>query len=213
LLRPFAPKQPAYDNRHPKVMSTQFKFFESSEPEGLRYLREVINAKEEQELVQQVSALPFREFEFHGFLGKRRIVSFGWKYDYSGGGLQKADDIPEFLFELRARAAAFANLNGEDFQHALVTEYQPGAGIGWHRDKPQFGDVVGISLLAPCVLRFRRKLHSDAKGSRRQWERMNVSIERRSAYHLSGPARWEWYHSILRVDSLRYAITFRNVQA
>ena len=160
---------------------------------------------------------------------------------YSGRGLRKADDIPEFLLELRARAASFANLNAEAFQHVLVTEYGPGAGIGWHRDKAVFGEVVGISLLAPCVLRFRRKLNGsrgnervpskqpvNVKGNpetvkskvklegvnpRANWERVNVNVEPRSAYHLSGPARSEWYHSILRVDALRYAITFRIVNA
>lgn len=208
-------------------------------PEGFRYRPSVIGSKEEDALVARLRDLPFREFEFHGFLGKRRVVSFGWQYDYSERGLQKANEIPEFLLELRALAASFANLNVEDFQQVLVTEYGPGAGIGWHRDKPEFGEVVGISLLAPCVLRFRRKLNVDIDSEREQsmqqlkmrlnpelvkskrdskgvnlkarWERVNVHVEPRSAYHLSGQARLSWYHSILRVDALRYAITFRNV--
>jgi alkylated DNA repair dioxygenase AlkB len=202
---------------------TQFNFFDGNSLDGFRYQPSLINPKEEDELVQQVRELPFREFEFHGFLGKRRIVSFGWKYDYSGRALRKADDIPEFLLELRARAAAFAGMSSDAFQHVLVTEYPPLSGIGWHRDKAEFGDVVGVSLLAPCVLRFRRKLNADSTqqggGSANKtvrfhsnWERLNIKVEPRSTYHLSGPARWEWYHSILRVDSLRYAITFRNVK-
>ncbi|HYO90767.1 MAG TPA: alpha-ketoglutarate-dependent dioxygenase AlkB, partial [Pyrinomonadaceae bacterium] len=96
-------------------------------------------------------------------------------------------------------------LGPEELQHVLVTEYGPGAGIGWHRDKAVFGEVVGISLLSPCVLRFRRAI------AKKKWERVNLSAEPRSAYHLSGPARYEWEHSILRVDALRYSITFRNV--
>ena len=108
--------------------------------------------------MSRVREFPFREFEFHGYLGKRRVVSFGWQYDFSGTGLQKAEDIPEFLLPLRASAALFAGMEPEAFQHVLVTEYGPGAGIGWHRDKSVFGEVVGISLLAPCVLRFRKKL-------------------------------------------------------
>lgn len=188
---------------------TQFNFFDSF-PEGLSYRPALISEKEESELLMRVSKLSFREFEFHGFLGKRRVVSFGWKYDYSGRALQKADPVPGFLFDLRARAGEFAGIEGEAFQHALVTEYRPGSGIGWHRDKPEFGDVVGISLLSPCLLRFRRKL-SEVE-SRKNWERINVNVEPRSAYHLSGPARWEWYHSILRVDALRYAITFRSIK-
>ena len=191
-------------------MATQINFFENV-PGGLSYRPELIVQKEESELVTHVSKLPFREFEFHGFLGKRRVVSFGWKYDYSGRALQKADPLPRFLFDLRARAAEFADLDTDAFEQALVTEYRPGSGIGWHRDKPEFGDVVGISLLSPCLLRFRRKIGQ--VNSRSNWERINVNVEPRSAYHLTGPARWEWYHSILRVDALRYAITFRSVKS
>ena len=191
-------------------MSLQFNFFEGAGKqkhpvlEGFHYRPELIDEAEENALLARVRELPFREFEFHGYLGKRRIVSFGFHYDFSGQRLRKADDIPDFLLPARARAAQFAGLAPEVFQHALVTEYGPGTGIGWHRDKAVFGEVVGISLLAPCVLRFRRKL--DGK-----WERANVEVEPRSAYLLIGPARSEWQHSILRVDSLRYSITFRKL--
>jgi alkylated DNA repair dioxygenase AlkB len=149
--------------------------------------------------------LPFRDFEFHGYTGKRRVVSFGWHYDFTGRRLQKADDIPDYLLALRDKAATFVGMKPEELQHALVIEYGPGAGIGWHRDKAVFGEVVGISLLSSCVLRFRRKV------SEKKWERVNLLAEPRSAYHLKGLARYEWEHSILRVDSLRYSITFRNV--
>jgi alkylated DNA repair dioxygenase AlkB len=118
--------------------------------------------------------------------------------------LRKAGEIPEFLLGLRSQAASFARVNADAFQHVLVTEYGPGAGIGWHRDKAVFGHVVGVSLLAPCVLRFRRKVNS-------RWDRVNVLAEPGSAYHLNGPARSEWEHSILRVDELRYSITFRTL--
>ena len=96
-------------------------------------------------------ALRFKEFEFHGFLGKRRTVSFGWHYDFNGGGLKQAGELPQFLLPLRKRAAEFASLEPSALEHVLLTEYRPGAGIGWHRDRPQFGDVIGISLLAPCT--------------------------------------------------------------
>ncbi len=88
----------------------------------------------------------------------------------------------------------------------LVTEYGPGAGIGWHRDKAVFGRVVGISLLSPCVFRMRRSV------AKRKWERVNLMVEPRSAYLLSGPARYEWEHSIPQTDALRYSITFRNLR-
>jgi len=191
----------------------QFSFFDKQRgkqasvpniPEGFSYKPELIGPADEQRLVSDLSKLPFRDFEFHGYLGKRRVVSFGWKYDFTGPGLQKADDIPEFLLELRVHAASFARLKPEALQHVLVTEYAPGAGIGWHRDKNVFGDVIGISLLAPCVLRFRRKVDG-------AWERAKMTAEPRSAYLLTGPARHVWQHSIPRVDALRYSITFRNV--
>lgn len=175
-------------------------------PEGLLYEPALISRTDETVLVEHVRELPFREFEFHGYLGKRRVVSFGWKYDFSSQRLQKADEIPDYLLSLRALAALFAQQEPEAFQQVLVSEYADGAGIGWHRDKAVFGQVVGISLLAPCTLRFRRKVSGN-------WERANLHAEPRSAYHLSGPARSEWEHSIARVDTLRYSITFRSMAA
>jgi len=172
--------------------------------EGFSYRPEFISASDERALLKHFTKLPFREFEFHGFTGKRRVVSFGWRYDYSQRGIQKAADIPEFLFSLRSAAATFGAVEPEAFEQVLVSEYGPGAGIGWHRDKPEFGEVVGVSLLAPCTLRFRRRLGE-------KWERVNVSAEPCSAYHLTGPARADWQHSILQVDELRYSITFRTM--
>ena len=203
-------------------MKLQFQLFDSvtgeqelKPLEGFRYRQEIISPTEEATLLAHVRELPFREFEFHGYTGKRRVVSFGWQYDYSGRELRKADEIPEFLLGLRECAASFAHLQPSALQQALVTEYQQGAGIGWHRDKPEFGEVVGISLLSSCVLRFRRKLNGDFTDSHKrskQWERVNVLAESRSAYHLRGAARSVWQHSILRVDALRYAITFRSLR-
>ena len=172
-------------------------------PKGFRYEPDFLSADEERELVARVQSLPFKGFEFHGFVGNRRVVSFGWKYDFGERQLQKADDMPPFLLPLRQRAAAFAGLEPSAFQHALVIEYSPGAGIGWHRDKAVFDEVVGISLVSPCRFRFRRK-----QGDR--WERASLITEPRSAYLLAGPSRTEWEHSIPAVDRLRYSITFRN---
>src|SRR4051812_21090249 len=201
--------------------------------EGMRYREQLIAPAEEKALIARVRELPFKEFEFHGHKGKRRTVSFGWQYEFSGrGALKKANDIPEFILPLRAIAAKFAQIEPETLQHVLVVEYGPGAGIGWHRDKPVFGEVIGVSLLAPCVLRFRweasiesrRALSSGSEADRvtggyaqstetkAKWKRMNLLLKPRSAYHLKGPARFEWQHSILRVDQLRYSITFRNLR-
>jgi alkylated DNA repair dioxygenase AlkB len=202
-------------------ITMQYKFFDSGDNEdalkrleGLRYQQELIQPADEDALVKHLQELPFQAFDFHGFKGKRRVVSFGWRYDYSGSQLRKADEIPGFLLPLRTRVASFADLKPTELQHVLVTEYEPGTGIGWHRDKAVFGQVIGVSLLSPCVLRFRRKVNesSSAEGRRRQWERVNLFAEPCSAYLLSGSARLEWEHSILRVDALRYAITFRSVR-
>src|SRR5689334_8665057 len=158
-------------------------------PAGFRYERDIISADEEAELLGHIRALPFREFEFHGYTGKRRVVSFGWRYDYDARHLNKVDDMPEFLRELRVPAAQFAGLEPEALQHALVTEYTAGAAIGWHRDKNVFNEIVGVSLLAACVFRLRRSVGDG-------WQRVNVTAEPRSAYLLSGAARSEWEHSI-----------------
>ena len=174
-------------------------------PEGFSYAPGLITSAEEAELVARIRALPFREFEFHGYTGKRRVVSFGWKYDFEERVLGKVNDIPDFLLDLRARAASFAKLAPEALQHALVTEYSPGAAIGWHRDKAVYGQIVGVSLLAPCTFRLRRSIGS-------KWERVNLVAEPRSVYLLSGDARTEWEHSIPPVDALRYSVTFRNLR-
>lgn len=173
--------------------------------EGFRYRSSFIDEADEIALISHVRELPFREFDFHGFKGKRRVVSFGYHYDFSGQQLRKTEDVPDFLLPLRARAADFANLAPESLSHALVTEYALGAGIGWHRDRSVFGEVIGISLVSTCVLRFRRK-------SEEKWERVKVPAAPRSAYHLSGPARLVWQHSISPMETLRYSITFRSMR-
>jgi alkylated DNA repair dioxygenase AlkB len=173
-------------------------------PAGFKYQPEVLSPEHEQSIVERVRSLPFKEFEFQGFVGKRRTVSFGWRYDFNDRSLQKADDIPDFLLSLRETAGEFAELPSSALQQVLVTEYEAGAAIGWHRDKKVFGDVVGISLLSACRFRFRRKSGSS-------WERAAIIVEPRSAYLLRGPSRTEWEHSIPGVETLRYSITYRSL--
>ena len=175
-------------------------------PEGLVYQTMWLSASEEQALVGQMRELAFKPFEFQGFLGKRETVSFGWSYRFDGSGLAPAEPMPEWLLPLRARAAGFANIEAHSLQHALLIRYGPGAGLGWHRDRPVFGDVIGISLASPAPLRFRRK-----RGVK--WERFTLTAEPRSIYLLRGAAREQWEHSIPSVETLRYSVTFRTLRA
>ena len=112
--------------------------------------------------------------------------------------------VPAWLARLREIAAALARIQPDEFVHALLARYDPGAGIGWHRDRDVFENVVGISLGAPTTLRFRRR-------SPRGFERANLDLEPRSAYLLSGEARWDWEHRILPGERLRFSITFRTL--
>jgi alkylated DNA repair dioxygenase AlkB len=182
------------------------KGYRQEPPEGFRYQAEVLPPEEEQELVAYIRELPLKEFEFHGYVGKRRTHSYGWHYDFAESKLQPTDEIPPFLHKARERAAAFAGLAAEDLPHALVTEYSPGTTIGWHRDKGVFDQVVGLSLLSPCNFRLRRRVGT-------AWERYSLTVEPRSAYLLHGASRTEWEHSIPAVDALRYSITFRSLRS
>ena len=174
-------------------------------PEGLRYERDAITPEQESELARVFATLPLRQFEFHGHLGKRRVVSYGFRYDFGVRKLQEAEEMPPFLSELRKRAAAFAGLAPEALVQSSVIEYDPGTEIGWHRDKPEFGDVLGVSFLSACRFRFRRRAGSG-------WERFTLTLEPRSIYLLRGPARDEWEHSIPAVPALRYSATFRSLR-
>jgi alkylated DNA repair dioxygenase AlkB len=188
-----------------KIMKNELDLFGAAPalPEGFRYQPDIISPDEERALLERIRELPFKEFEFHGFVGNRRVVSYGWRYDFSERKLQPADDIPHWLRSLREAAAGFAGIVPEQLQQALVTEYDVGATIGWHRDKAVFGDVIGISLLSSSRFRLRRKVGAS-------WERATLTVDPRSAYLLRGPSRTEWEHSIPAVNALRYSITFRS---
>jgi alkylated DNA repair dioxygenase AlkB len=172
-------------------------------PQGFQYQPELVSPDEEQSLLERVKELPLRDFEFQGYVGKRRVLSYGWQYDFNERMLRRTEDIPSWLLPLRELAAGFAQMEPADLQQALVTEYDIGAAIGWHRDKGVFGQVIGMSLLSACRFRLRRKVGPI-------WERASLIVEPRSAYLLSGASRTEWEHSIPAVDTLRYSITFRN---
>jgi alkylated DNA repair dioxygenase AlkB len=173
---------------------------------GLLTRDELVDAAEEAELIAHIATLNLTPFRFQGFTGKRLTTSFGFAYDFEVGRIIRAEPIPNWLAPLRCRAADFAGLRSAELVQALVIRYDPGAGIGWHRDRPQFEQVVGISLGASAMLTFRQRT---ATGFRR----VKLPLAPRSAYHLAGEARVAWEHGISAHDELRFSITFRSLSA
>ncbi len=175
-------------------------------PPGLVYRSEFLTADEETALVREVEAISFREVRMHGVAARRTTAHYGYSYAYETFRVEPTEPIPPFLQPLRRRCADFASLAWEELVEALVTRYPPGAGIGWHRDAPAFGDkVIGVSLHAPCIMRFRWE-----KGAERLvYERV---LEPRSIYVIGGTARWQWQHSITNTPGLRYSVTFRTLR-
>jgi alkylated DNA repair dioxygenase AlkB len=170
---------------------------------GFRYKPDFIASDEEQDLVKTIRSLSFERFKFRQYLGNRRVHAFGYSYDFTRRGVEHAEGLPAFLEDLRARVAAFSGRKAEEFVQEQVLEYAPGAGIGWHRDKPEFGIVVGVSLGASAVLRFRRRVE-------KSWLRVSQPLEPRSVYLMSDAARHDWEHSIVPQSVLRYSVMFRT---
>src|SRR5262249_3975286 len=158
---------------------------------------------EEQTLIASIDTVELSPFRFHGWLGKRLTASFGWSYDFDDASFTQAEAIPDWLLPLRANAAQFARLEPRDLVQALLIRYDPGAGIGWHRDRPVFEHVLGVSLGAPAMMRFRRRKPGG-------FDRAAVLLPPRSIYHLTGEARHCWEHSIAPLEITRWPITFRS---
>jgi alkylated DNA repair dioxygenase AlkB len=174
-------------------------------PEGFQYRPGFLTTAEEADLLERIARLAFGEVRMRGVAARRRIVQFGWHYSFETFRLSEAPPPPAYLEPVRQRASELAGVAPEALPEILVTEYQPGASIGWHRDAAPFGIVVGVSLASSCRLRFNRE-----KNGRR--EAMAIELAPRSAYVLDGPARIEWLHSIPAVVALRYSITFRSLK-
>ena len=171
---------------------------------GLRYEEAVVSEAEERALLERLAAMDLAPFRFHGWQGNRRAQSFGWRYDFEDSSFTPAEPVPDWLQPLRERAAAFSGLRAEDFVHVLLARYDPGAGIGWHRDRDVFEKVVGISLGTATTLRFRQRTSNG-------FRRANLDVAPCSAYLLSGDARHDWEHSISPGQSLRFSVTFRTL--
>jgi alkylated DNA repair dioxygenase AlkB len=173
------------------------------QPEGLRYTADFVTPAIEQELILGIQALPLQPFRFGQFEGKRRVASFGFRYDYELHQLQRAESVPAWLTEIVASVETFGG-PANRIQQVLCTEYGVGVGIGWHRDKPHFDEIFGLSLGSACKFRFRRR-------AGKTWDRLTIDAEPRSLYMMTGASRQIWEHSIPAVEAPRYSITFRTM--
>ena len=172
---------------------------------GLAYGDDVVTLAEEAELIARIAASSLTPFQFQQWEGKRLTRSFGWTYDFQTGRFAPSDPLPRWLKPLRARAGAFAGLDASALEQALIIEYGVGAGIGWHKDRPVFEHVIGISLSSPAVMRFRRRAGE-------KFERATADLAPRSICHLHGEARNDWEHSITAMDAPRWSVTFRSLR-
>jgi alkylated DNA repair dioxygenase AlkB len=171
---------------------------------GLEYREDFISAAEEAELIERLGSLELAPFRFHGWLGNRKTQSFGWRYDFDDASFRPADPLPDWLLPMRGKAAEFAGVSPDQFVHVLLARYDPGAGIGWHRDRPVFDKVVGVSLASSAKLRFRRRTPAG-------FQRASLQVEPRSAYRLNSEVRHDWEHSIAPGERLRFSITMRTL--
>ena len=171
---------------------------------GLELRDDFITSEEHDDLLVRLDQLDLAPFRFHGWVGNRKTRSFGWRYDFDDASLTPAEPLPDWLLPFRERAAALAAVVPDAFVHVLLARYDPSAGIGWHRDRPVFDRVVGLSLGSGAVMRFRQRT---ATGFRRA----KLPLAPRSAYLLSGEVRHNWEHSIAPGEDLRFSITFRTL--
>lgn len=175
-------------------------------PPGMRLQEAFLSPAEEQALLARIEALPLAPMKYQQYEALRRVVSYGGSYDFSRRALEAAEPLPAWLDPLRERAGAWAGIAPQAFVQALVAQYQPGTPLGWHRDVPDFEDIVGISLGNEAVMRFRPYPHE--KG--RRGGVLKLVLPPRSIYLLRGAARWGWQHSVAPTKALRYSITLRT---
>lgn len=184
----------------PQTLSPQY----ATLLDGFLYRAGFLSEEEERELISAFQSLPFEAYDYHGYMAKRRVARFGINYDLNTRTSNPGTSIPDFLLSVRDRAAALVEIPAGEIVQAMVTEYPPGAPIGWHRDAPQFGRIIGISLASPARMRL--------KPYKKEGKIISLTLEPRSIYSMSGAARWQFQHSIPAVKRQRYSITLRTLR-
>lgn len=177
-------------------------------PQGLRYERGFLGVDEEAGLIALVRTLPLEAAKYRSYTARRRVASYGGRFDHDARRLEPSPELAAPLHPLRDRVAQWLGVTAESLVHALVAEYAPGTPLGWHRDVPDFEDVVGVSLGGEATMRFRPYPPVRPKRS----DIVRVTLEPRSIYLLRGPARWRWQHSVAPTPGLRWSITFRTAR-
>ena len=175
-------------------------------PNGLRYRPEFLTTTEEQSMLRKFAELEFKEARYKEYTARRRVVNYGAGYDFTNNEVTLAPAIPEFLVPLRKKVADWLQVDADAFVQALISEYQPGTPLGWHRDVPNYELIAGISLGSAARMRFRPyPPHANKRSGA-----FALELEPRSAYVLAEDARWQWQHCVPPTPALRYSITFRT---
>ena len=190
---------------------SQASLFDTEEtafPPGMRFETDWLGADEEAALIEAIGALELREARYKQYTARRRVASFGGKFDYDNNRLLPAPPIPPAFEPLRQRVARWLGVAPELFSQMLVAEYAPGTPLGWHRDVPDFESIVGVSLRGEGEMRFRPYPPESARAA----DMRSLVLPPRSAYVLEGPARWQWQHSIVPTQVLRYSISLRTAR-
>lgn len=178
-------------------------------PHGLRYEPGFVSPAEEASLIEEISRLPLREARFREYFARRRVAHFHDDaalpaYDDSSADAFSSGPLPPWLASLRDRVAAHLGLTADEIVHALVSEYRPGTPIGWHRDRPIYGIVAGLSLAGTARMRWRPYAAQDAAHT------FSLDLAPRSLYVMRDEIRWQWQHSMPPTRELRYSITMRT---
>lgn len=177
-------------------------------PNGLVYAPDFLSQAEEAGLVALIETLPLQAARYKEYRARRRVVSYGGSFDYDANRLLPSAPLIAPLQPLRQRVADWLGVEPGRLVHALVAEYSPRTPLGWHRDVPDFEDVVVVSLGGMATLRFRPYPPSRPKPA----DIVRLALAPRSIYLLRGPARWAWQHSVAPTEVLRWSVTFRSAR-